>query len=70
VKRENPQIKTLVSFGGGSGSAEFPALAADCTSRATFVQEARQFVERHSLDGVDSTIPSIVSASCVMPWLA
>ncbi|GJN82455.1 hypothetical protein PLIIFM63780_005995 [Purpureocillium lilacinum] len=53
LKRKNPHIKTLVSVGGASASAEFPALAAREKSRHTFANQIREFCDRHSLDGVD-----------------
>ncbi|KAM0276908.1 hypothetical protein ACHAQH_006280 [Verticillium albo-atrum] len=53
LKRSNPHLKTLVSIGGGTGSAQFPAMAANPQARETFAREIRAFVERHELDGVD-----------------
>ncbi|KAI2609158.1 glycoside hydrolase family 18 protein [Hypoxylon sp. NC1633] len=53
LKQQKPGLKTLVSIGGGSGSQEFPAVAADPTRRATLARSCRQFVERFQLDGVD-----------------
>ncbi|KAI6087199.1 glycoside hydrolase family 18 protein [Hypoxylon rubiginosum] len=53
LKQQKPDLKTLVSIGGGSGSAEFPAVAADPARRATFARECREFVDKHHLDGVD-----------------
>lgn len=41
-------------MGGGSGSAEFPKLAASNSARKTFAKEAREFCDRHEFDGVDS----------------
>ncbi|KAM4066529.1 glycosyl hydrolases family 18 domain-containing protein [Hirsutella rhossiliensis] len=52
-KRQHPHIKTLVSLGGGSGSAEFPKLAASETARETFATEARSFCDRYGFDGID-----------------
>ena len=53
LKRENPHLKTLISIGGGSGSAEFPVLAADAQARQRFAQAVRAFVDAHEFDGVD-----------------
>ncbi|KAI0834466.1 glycoside hydrolase family 18 protein [Hypoxylon sp. FL0890] len=53
LKQRKPDLKTLVSLGGGSGSKEFPAVAADPTRRATFARSCRQFVDEWQLDGVD-----------------
>jgi chitinase len=54
LKQENPSIRTLISVGGGSGSDEFPALAANPDARALFAQQIREFCDRHAFDGVDS----------------
>ncbi|CAH0044114.1 unnamed protein product [Clonostachys solani] len=53
LKQENPNIRTLISVGGGSGSDEFPALAANPDARAVFAQQIREFCDRHAFDGVD-----------------
>ncbi|KAG9250753.1 glycoside hydrolase superfamily [Emericellopsis atlantica] len=53
MKRENPHLKTLVSIGGGSGSAEFPIMAADPAARETFAREAPNFCDKYEFDGVD-----------------
>lgn len=45
--------KALVSIGGGSGSKEFPALAAHSSSRLRFARACRELVDRFGLDGVD-----------------
>ncbi|KAK0388387.1 hypothetical protein NLU13_4632 [Sarocladium strictum] len=53
LKRQHPHIKTVVSVGGGSGSAEFPVLAANPTARATFAQSAREFCDKYQFNGID-----------------
>ncbi|KAL7625993.1 hypothetical protein AAE478_002762 [Parahypoxylon ruwenzoriense] len=53
LKRRSRDLKTLVSIGGGNGSAEFPAVAADPACRATFAKSCKQFVRQFHLDGVD-----------------
>ncbi|KAI1465072.1 glycoside hydrolase family 18 protein [Daldinia caldariorum] len=53
LKQQKPNLKTLVSIGGGSGSAEFPAMAASPASRATFARSCKEFVEQYQFDGVD-----------------
>ncbi|KAL7935602.1 glycoside hydrolase family 18 protein [Trichoderma chlorosporum] len=53
LKRNNPRLKTIVSIGGGTGSKEFPALAANRNARETFARQVRQFCDRHEIDGVD-----------------
>lgn len=58
LKKQNPQIKTLLSVGGGSGSANFSAVAANSNSREAFARTAREFVDRFSLDGIDRKLKS------------
>ncbi|XDG00444.1 hypothetical protein ABKA04_000059 [Annulohypoxylon sp. FPYF3050] len=53
LKQQKPALKTLVSIGGGSGSAEFPGIAADPAKRSTFANACKQFVDQFALDGVD-----------------
>ncbi|KAL7946767.1 glycoside hydrolase family 18 protein [Trichoderma barbatum] len=53
LKRNNPTLKTIVSIGGGTGSKEFPALASSHDARVTFARQAREFCDRHEIDGVD-----------------
>jgi chitinase len=54
LKSQHPQIKTLVSIGGGSSSKEFPALAANKAARQTFAHQIKEFCVTHQFDGVDS----------------
>ncbi|KAF7528966.1 hypothetical protein G7054_g10011 [Neopestalotiopsis clavispora] len=53
LKAQTPGLKTLVSIGGGSGSAEFPAMAASPGARTTFARSCREFCEKWNVDGVD-----------------
>ncbi|KAK1484065.1 glycosyl hydrolase family 18 [Colletotrichum costaricense] len=53
LKASKPSIRTLVSVGGGTGSAEFPALAANPTARARFAKEIKAFCDKWQLNGVD-----------------
>ncbi|KAK7756174.1 hypothetical protein SLS62_001766 [Diatrype stigma] len=46
-------IKALVSIGGGSGSKEFPALAAHRSRRTTLAKACRELVDRFGFDGID-----------------
>ncbi|GJC80954.1 chitinase 1 [Colletotrichum liriopes] len=53
LKASAPNIRTLVSVGGGGGSAEFPALAANPAARARFAKEIKAFCDKYQLNGVD-----------------
>ncbi|KAI5860562.1 glycoside hydrolase family 18 protein [Durotheca rogersii] len=53
LKRATPGLKTLVSIGGGGGSAEFPLVAADPACLQTFARSCRMFVDEFEFDGVD-----------------
>ncbi|KAI0178209.1 glycoside hydrolase superfamily [Pestalotiopsis sp. NC0098] len=53
LKSQVPGLKTLVSIGGGSGSAEFPAMAANPVARSNFARSCREFCEKWGVDGVD-----------------
>lgn len=53
LKQQNPHISIIVSIGGGTGSKEFPALAANSSARQTFARQAREFCDRHGFDGID-----------------
>ncbi|KAL2760940.1 glycoside hydrolase family 18 protein [Sodiomyces alcalophilus JCM 7366] len=53
LKRNNPHLRTLLSVGGASASAEFPALAANPEARETFARACRAFVDEHEMDGID-----------------
>ena len=55
VKLQYPQLKILLSVGGGGeNSANFAAVAANHNTRFTFAQSAKSLVEMYSLDGIDS----------------
>ncbi|KFA77045.1 hypothetical protein S40288_04749 [Stachybotrys chartarum IBT 40288] len=53
LKRQYPHLKTIVSIGGGTGSKEFPKLAADPVARRRLALQLKDFCDRHALDGVD-----------------
>ncbi|KAH8780442.1 glycoside hydrolase superfamily [Hyaloscypha finlandica] len=53
LKRQNPHIETLLSVGGVSGSASFPAVAASFQGRESLARTAREFVERFALNLID-----------------
>ncbi len=67
LKQANPHIKTLLSIGGGTGSKEFPAVAVSPSLRAAFARSARQWVDRHSFDGIDSKIGTGLPPSTSLP---
>ncbi|KAK9248052.1 glycosyl hydrolases family 18-domain-containing protein [Lipomyces tetrasporus] len=51
--RYKPELKLLVSVGGGSGSANFTTVASDYKRRARFAQELKDLLDQYSFDGVD-----------------
>lgn len=55
-----PQLKIVLSIGGGEGSANFAAVAASPTARMTFAYSAKEFVERFEFNGIDSKSKSRV----------
>lgn len=55
LKTRYPNIKTILSIGGGGeGSAPFPAVASNRIVRSSFAQSARQIVDAFGFDGIDS----------------
>ncbi len=46
-------VNVLISVGGWGVSDDFPAMAADSSSRANFVANIENFLATHNLDGVD-----------------
>ncbi len=46
-------VKVLVSVGGSSGSANFPAIADSASLRQAFAQNVASFCSAHGYDGVD-----------------
>ena len=57
LKKRHPNIKTILSVGGGGeGSAPFPAVAGNGIVRSSFAQSARQMVDAFGFDGVDSKL--------------
>jgi len=47
------RVEVYLSIGGGSGSGNFPILAANADTRQTFVQEVQHFLGSHCFQGVD-----------------
>ncbi|KAK0610769.1 glycoside hydrolase superfamily [Immersiella caudata] len=57
LKSQHPHLRTLVSIGGGSGSAEFPALTSNPDAIASFFKNIKDFIAKYNFDGVDSSSP-------------
>jgi chitinase len=53
LKRENPDLKVLISVGGWLWSGGFTDMALTQTSRTTFIDSAAAFLVRYNLDGLD-----------------
>lgn len=66
LKQSKQPLRILLSIGGGSGSKQFPEVAADDAKRKRFCETARRMVDRWDLDGVDREcpIPVPVVACC------
>lgn len=62
---QNPNCKLILSVGGGSGSANFPAIAADKAKTIRFCETARAMVDKHNLDGLDGEQRSALNR---VPW--
>lgn len=52
LKKENPELKVLLSVGGW-GSGNFSEMAADTRLRKAFAKACRNVVKEYSLDGID-----------------
>ncbi|KAK9366450.1 glycosyl hydrolases family 18-domain-containing protein [Lipomyces kononenkoae] len=48
-----PELKLLVSVGGGSGSTNFTTVASDYNKRTKFEEELKDLLDQYSFDGVD-----------------
>ena len=53
LKTTYPQLGVLISVGGASHSANFPALAADESLRTRFAQSSVSFMTANGFDGID-----------------
>lgn len=55
LKITNPQLRTVLSIGGGGkGSEHFASVARSPLARQTFASSARELVLEYGFDGVDS----------------
>lgn len=53
LKKENPNLKILISIGGWSWSENFSDAAFSDSSRRVFAKSATEIIRRYKLDGVD-----------------
>lgn len=53
LRAANPGLRTLISVGGWTWSANFSALAATAEGRATFAESCVDFAVTHGFDGID-----------------
>lgn len=60
LKECNPNLKVILSIGGGGGSATFPVIAASEAAREALARSARAFVDRFAFDGIDSQSRSVM----------
>ena len=52
LKKENPNLKILLSIGGW-GSGRFSEMAASVSLRNAFAQDCRRIIEEYGIDGID-----------------
>ncbi len=53
LKKENPDLKVLISVGGWTWSGNFSDMALTEESRSKFAKSAVEFVRKYKLDGID-----------------
>jgi hypothetical protein len=63
LKQRKPELKVILSVGGGSGSKQFPEVAACVEKRHRFAVTCKLLVEEFGLDGVDSMCINITILS-------
>ena len=72
LKIKHPELKVIVSVGGGAASGHFAEMAHKKGTRAAFVSNVKEFVDGYGFDGLDgkslsfpsSTAPSFSVLSC------
>ncbi|GAM87565.1 hypothetical protein ANO11243_055920 [Dothideomycetidae sp. 11243] len=52
-RQQNPKLKIVLSIGGGTGSTQFPGVAADERKLARMCTTAKEMVDKFGLDGID-----------------
>ena len=53
VKRNNPSLRTVLSFGGWAWSHNFSAVFKDSTARANLIKTTTDFMTKYGFDGID-----------------
>ena len=53
LKKTHPQLRAMLSIGGGNLSAQFSDMAATAATRKTFIDSTVAFIKKYGLDGVD-----------------
>ena len=57
LKQQYPQLKVILSIGGGGkGSENFAKVSTSPAAVANFAHSARTLVDQFGLDGIDGTI--------------
>lgn len=52
LKKNNPDLKVLLSVGGW-GSGRFSEMAADAENRSSFAKDCKRVIDQYNLDGID-----------------
>lgn len=54
LKKENPELKVILSFGGAdAGSGGWPEMVTNDSLRMSFAEDCKRLVDQYGLDGVD-----------------